>query len=167
MLTCRRNLPPFAKSGSGSAFGPPRVNRRGARGITTTFFTWAPIPPGLGKYSPPWAGCSTATATRGTDKIGVSVDIYREMLLTEAQQKAAIALAQGKGVTGAAKAAKVSRDLIYDWKKIPEFADLVASTRRQLWEEAISQAVGMVGAMGAAPTPAVGRRDWFPIRDAI
>ena len=67
------------------------------------------------------------------------------MQLTEAQQKAAIALAQGKGVTGAAKAAKVSRDLIYDWKKIPEFADLVASTRRQLWEEAISQAVGMVG----------------------
>jgi hypothetical protein len=66
------------------------------------------------------------------------------MLLTEAQQKAAIALAQGKGVTGAAKAAKVSRDLIYDWRKFPEFTALVSDTRRQLWEEAISQAVGMV-----------------------
>ena len=66
------------------------------------------------------------------------------MNLTAAQQVAAIALAQGKKVTAIAKTAKVSTHTIYDWKQNPEFAQLVASTRRDLWQAAISRAIAMV-----------------------
>lgn len=66
------------------------------------------------------------------------------MDLTATQQHAAIALAQGKKIAAIAKAAKVSRDTIYDWKQIPSFAALVASTRRDLWQAAISRAIAMV-----------------------
>jgi hypothetical protein len=66
-------------------------------------------------------------------------------MLTPAQERAAVALAQGKSHAAIAKQAKVCRNTLYEWRKLPAFADLVATTRRQLWEEAISQAVGMVG----------------------
>jgi len=64
--------------------------------------------------------------------------------LSATQQTAAIALAQGKKVTAIAKTAKVSTHTIYDWKALPEFAALVASTRRDLWQAAISRAIAMV-----------------------
>ncbi|XGB43243.1 MAG: hypothetical protein LVS60_05560 [Nodosilinea sp. LVE1205-7] len=66
------------------------------------------------------------------------------MDLTATQQQAAISLAQGKKVAAIAKVAKVSRDTIYDWKQLPSFAALVASTRRDLWQAAISRAIAMV-----------------------
>jgi hypothetical protein len=66
-------------------------------------------------------------------------------MLTPAQERAAVALAQGKSHAAIAKQAKVCRNTLYAWRQLPEFADLVTTTRRQLWEEAISQAVGMVG----------------------
>lgn len=66
------------------------------------------------------------------------------MNLSATQQTAAIALAQGKKVTAIAKTAKVSAHTIYDWKKLPEFAELVTTTRRDLWQAGIARAVAMV-----------------------
>lgn len=64
--------------------------------------------------------------------------------LTPAQENAAISLAQGKGFIEVAKAAKVSRRTLWEWRQNPEFSQLVASTRRDLWQAAISRAIAMV-----------------------
>ena len=66
------------------------------------------------------------------------------MSLTPAQENAAIALAQGKGFVEVAKAAKVSRRTLWEWRQGPEFAQLVTTTRRELWQAGISKAVAMV-----------------------
>ena len=66
------------------------------------------------------------------------------MELTAAQTTAAIALAEGKKAVAVAKAAKVTRETIRRWSRIPEFAELIATTRRELWQAGISRAVAMV-----------------------
>lgn len=66
------------------------------------------------------------------------------MSLTPAQENAAISLAQGKGFVEVAKAAKVSRRTLWEWRQNPEFSALVSQTRRDLWQAAISRAIAMV-----------------------
>lgn len=79
------------------------------------------------------------------------------MELTAAQTTAAIALAEGKKATAVAKAANVTRETIRRWRAIPEFSELIATTRRQLWQTGITRAVAMVeDALDVARAIAVG-----------
>jgi hypothetical protein len=83
--------------------------------------------------------------------------------LSANQQKAALAIAQGRKVADAAKLVKVRRETVSEWKRVPEFADLVTQLRRELWEAAIARAVGMVDtALDAAEAIAKGEKGAKP-----
>jgi len=59
--------------------------------------------------------------------------------LTAGKMRAIISLLEGESIAGAAKKARVSRTVLYQWLKNPEFLAILNENRERIFAEAISK----------------------------